>query len=389
MSSVFPRAALFLIGLTVPAVLAARLQAQSAPKPAPAPSRQAPVVSPEIAADGRVTFRLRAPGAREVKVGGQWTKEKPAMAKDADGLWSVTVGPVPPGVYEYNFSVDGLSVVDPANPQIKPQRAPTVSILDVPAQPPLVFQMRDVPHGTVHVHHYRSRVTGGPRRLHVYTPPGYERAGGTRYPTLYLLHGRGDNDGAWSVHGRANFVLDNLIAEKKARPMLIVMTDGHVAPEVRGARDLVASFADNTAAFQRDLLEEVMPLVESSYRVRKEAASRAIVGLSMGGGQALTVGLGHPDRFGYVGSFSGAAPPPEALNALLAEPAGLNRKLRWLWIGCGKDDFLLARNEALIATLKEKGVKHVWRLTEGGHSWPVWRDYLAEIAPALFLGGKS
>jgi enterochelin esterase-like enzyme len=274
-------------------------------------------------------------------------------------------------------------MADPGNPHIKPQRSPRTSILDVPGPTPLLTQWRDVPHGAVHVHHYKSKTTGSVRRLHVYTPPGYETQAATKYPTMYLLHGRGDNDGAWSVHGRAHFILDNLIAEGKTRPMVVVMTDGHVVPE-QGGKEIIAQFKNNTDAYRRDLLTDVLPLIEARYRVRKDAQSRAIVGLSMGGNQALTVGLAEADRFAWVAGMSAAAPAADEIAKPLDDVKALNRKLAFVWIGCGKDDFLLSRNEAFVALLKEKGLRHEWQLTEGNHSWPVWRDYLAQLAPRLF-----
>ncbi len=342
-------------------------------------------MSPEVAADRRVTFRLRAPEARAVSVSGQWAKEKIALTKDADGVWSAVTGPVEAGVWEYSLSVDGVTMIDPANPQVKPQRSPRTSILEVPGTPPLVTEFQDVPHGAIHVHQYRSRATGGLRRVHVYTPPGYEK-GATRYPVMFLFHGMGDNDAAWSVHGRAPFIVDNLLAQKKARPMVVVMTDGHPVPlEARSQAEMMTYFKENTPAFQRDLLEEVLPLVERTYRVRTDAGSRAVVGLSMGGHQALTVGLTNPDKFAWVGAFSAAAPGKEELTL---DPKALKGKVRWLWIGCGKEDFLLKRNEAFVAALAEQGIAHEWRLTDGGHSWPIWRQYLAEVVPALFAPGR-
>jgi enterochelin esterase family protein len=296
-----------------------------------------------------------------------------ALTRDSAGIWTATVGPQAPGLYEYDFSVDGLAIVDPANPAIQPAPEPTVSLLEVAGHPPLLTEAQDVPHGTIHVHHYQSRSLGRSRRVHVYTPPGYEGRRGDRLPVLYLLHGSGDNDATWSVHGRANFIMDNLIAKGTARPFVVVMPEGHAAAS-----------GDNTAAFAHDLLEDVAPLVERLYRVRRDPGGRAIAGLSMGGRQALTVGLGHPDRFAWVGAMSAAVPPPEALSALLADPAGTNRKVRWLWIACGRDDELFARNQDLVALLHARGVEHLWKPSPGGHEWPVWRTYLAEIATQLF-----
>lgn len=354
-------------------------------QPPAAPRRTAPLLSPQIAADRMVTFRVRAPQAQDVSVSGQFTKDKAAMTKDTEGVWSTTVGPVDPGVYEYGFTIDGFKSVDPSNSMIKPQRWPGSSILEVLGTPPLITEFQDVPHGGVTVLHYRSKALGGKvRRLHVYTPPDYDKKPGVRYPVLYLLHGHGDNDLAWSVHCRANFIVDNLLAQGKVKAMVIVMTDGHPIPPE--GLPSAGGYGDNTAAYGKDLFEDVMPMIESRYRVKTDAASRALVGLSMGGHQALTLGLNHADRFAWVAGFSSSAPKDSEIATPLGDVKALNKKLKWLWIGCGKDDFLLKRNEELVALLKSKGVNRTWRLTDGGHSWPVWRRYLEETTPQLFAG---
>jgi enterochelin esterase family protein len=230
----------------------------------------------------------------------------------------------------------------------------------------------------LHLHTYVSKSLNRPREMVVYTPPGYDRAPEQRYPTLYLQHGMGDNQATWSVHGKAHWILDNLIAQGRARPMVVVMLDGHAA--VGGA----AAFGGNSTAFERDLLEDALPFVEANYRVTPEAASRAIVGLSMGGEQALRLGLNHLERFAWVGGFSAATPSRDAIAGALDDASGTNTKLKLLWIACGKDDFLIKRNEEFVGWLKEKQIRHEWTLTEGNHSWPIWRGYLAQIAPRLF-----
>ncbi len=346
------------------------------PRPAARPAR---VVSPEVAPDRRVTFRLRAPQARQVQVRDLFFADRVDMTRDAQGLWSATVGPVDPGLYEYNFSVDGLRMIDPANSAIQPAIEPEVSILEVRGDPPLVTELRDVPHGTVHVHHYRARtLQGRDRRVHVYTPPGYEQGKG-KLPVLFLLHGSGDNDATWTEYGRATFIIDNLLADKKAVPMIVVMPDGHAVP--RGAQP---ADRDNTVAFMDDLLADVMPLVQKQYRARTDGAGRAIAGLSMGGRQALTVGLDHPDMFAWVAAMSAAVPPIETLADGLARPDDLNKKLRWLWIACGTEDRLFAPNQQLVDQLASKSIRHQWHPGPGAHRWPLWRGYLAEIAPQLF-----
>lgn len=343
------------------------------------PARPAPLRSPDIAEDRTVTFRLRAPGAKEVHVAGQWPNGRTAMTQDTNGVWSVRVGPIDPGVWEYSFQLDGLSMIDPANPAIKPMREPRTSILHLAGSPPLVHDFQDVPHGVVRRHTYRSQVLGRLRDLSVYTPPSYERRSQARYPVLYLQHGAGDNQDTWVVHGKAHWILDNLIAQGRAREMVVVMMDGHAA--VGGGP---AAFSTNTALFERDLLQEVMPMVEKNYRLKKGAAHRAIAGLSMGGGQSLTIGLNHPDLFAWVAGFSSAAPAKEAVAAPLDQSELTNRRLKLLWIACGRNDFLLQRNQDFVALLSERKIRHEWLLTEGDHSWPVWRRYLADLAPRLF-----
>jgi enterochelin esterase-like enzyme len=349
-------------------------------------------ISPELLADGRVTFRLRAPSAKSVAVVGEWRGGPATMTKDEQGTFSVTVGPLAPDIYGYSFSVDGLQMLDPGNSAIKPMRSPLTSILEVPGDPPKLHEYQDVPHhGTVRVHEYQSRALSRLRRIHVYTPPGYDADAKTQYPVLYLLHGSGDNDATWSAFGRVNRILDNLLAQGKVKPMVVVMPDGHAAlpgqrssagtpPGPEGGR------SRNIELFEQDLLREVIPLIEANYYVHTDAQSRAIAGLSMGGGQALTIGLNHPDRFAWVGGFSSAVFSPETtLAPALKDSQATNSALRTLWIACGKDDRLIENNKRLSALLKEKQIRHEFLTTDGNHSWPVWRGYLAEFAPLLFV----
>lgn len=332
------------------------------------------VISPEIGADGKVTFRLRAPNADAVSVNGQWPEGRVSMGKDDAGLWSVTVADIGPGVWEYGFQVDGLRMIDPANRAIKPMRNPRTSILHLPGEPAMIHDFQAVPHGVVRQHDYQSKSLGRLRALAVYTPPGYDQQPDTLYPTLYLQHGSGDNEATWTVHGKAHWIIDNLIAAGRAKPMVVVMMDGHADPSRR----------QNTTLYERDLIEDVLPFVEANYRVHRGSVHRGIVGLSMGGGQSLTIGLRKADRFGWVGGFSASAPQAESVADALEHPDITNQRLNLLWIACGKEDFLLERNQTFIALLQEKGIQHEWLLTEGNHSWPVWRRYLAQFVPKLF-----
>jgi enterochelin esterase-like enzyme len=370
--------------LRLPAFLLAAalaLSARAQPTAPPPPARPAPVISPEIDADGGVTFRLKAPNAQAVSVRGQWTKEPLALARGEDGVWAATTT-VAPGVWEYSLNVDSLAMIDPGNAAIKPMREPRTSILHLAAPTPRPWDFQNIPHGTVHQHTYLSKALGRPREVWVYTPPGYESAATTTYPLLVLQHGSGDNQQTWVTHGKAHWILDSLIAAGQARPMVVMMIDGH--PFTPAAMRDPANRGGAMDAFRRELLEDAMPLVETTYRVAREPAQRAIVGLSMGGGQSLTVGLGHLDRFAWVGSFSGVPPEETVAKAFLADAAGANAKLRLLWLACGRDDSLHTRNEEFVAKLKAAGVNHEWFLTAGNHSWPVWRGYLVDFLPRLF-----
>jgi len=342
-------------------------------------------ISPDIGPNGRVTFRFDAPGAKEVSVAGEFPGGG-KMVKDDRGIWSITVGPVQPELYHYAFIVDGLRVADPSNQKIKPSRSLTTSILDVPGDPPLVHDFQNVPHGTVHVHYYRSKATNSLRRLHVYTPPGYEQDTDAGYPTLYLLHGSGDSDATWTVLGRAHWILDNLIAQGKVTPMVVVMPDGHANPPNPITGPNGKYYRSNSEVFEQDLLTEVMPLVEATYRVKPDRLSRGIIGLSMGGGQSLNIGLNHLELFAWVGGMSaGIRDPEKSMAGLLADPNAANQKLQLLWIACGKDDLLIDASREFSELLDSKGIKHTFRETDGVHTWWVWRKYLTEFAPLVFV----
>lgn len=348
----------------------------------PPAARPAPVVSPEVLADGRVTFRLRAPDAATVHVSGEWDGKPADLTKGADGVWSATLGPLAPDLYGYSFRVDGVATIDPANTFVKPMRSATTSGLLVPGAHAVPLERRaGTPRGTVHLHDYASASLGRERRLRVYTPAVYARDPAARFPVLYLLHGSGDNEATWTEFGRAHIILDELIAAGKAQPMIVVMTDGHAvgsgAAETRG---------QNASAYERDLIGDVMPLVEARYRTWADREHRAIVGLSMGGNQALLAGLNHRDRFAWVGAMSSAIREPEQpLATFWADPVSAKTRLRLLWIAIGKDDFLLEENRRFTALLTARNVPHEYIETAGGHRWTVWRRYLADFAPRLFV----
>jgi enterochelin esterase-like enzyme len=342
------------------------------------------LVSPEVRANGQITFRLRAPKAEKVSVICEAVGTQP-MTKDADGVWSVTVGPVPPGIYDCQFDVDGLRTTDPASSNVFGNRQGSRGYVEVPGPPghPRSDEWRDVPHGTVTIHWYTSKVTDARRRVHIYTPPGYQQESAKRYPVLCLLHGAGDNDSHWTLLGRANVIADNLLADGRSVPMLIVMPDGHVLDRSREREK--GDRSRGREPFEKDLLESVVPLVETCYRVEPGPQRRAIVGLSMGGGQSIGVGLGHLDQFAWVGAFSAAVSGDDpVLAGLRSDPVAANQKLKLLWIAIGKEDFLLARNREFVKALDELKVRQTYRETDGRHAWGVWRGYLAEFLPLLF-----
>lgn len=358
-------------------------KAKSSKKPQAKKTRPKPIVSPLFFSDGRLTFQVSAPNAKEVLLTGQMLKAKRVpLGKDDRGVWSATIDPVAPGVYEYSFLIDGRRTIDPGNSQIKPMRSPRSSILHIQgdeAKRHLADFRENVPHGTVHYHAYHSRPINRFRELEIYTPPGYETSAES-YPLLVLQHGHSDSYATWTRHGKAHWILDNLIAEGKAKPMIVVMADGHPIPESYGGGRSLA----NTEELRKDLLEAVLPMMEKKYRVKPGRQYRAITGLSMGGLHSLTIGLTEMDKFAWIGAFSAACPKAESVASALGDSTVTNVRLKLLWIAIGKNDFLLKENHRFRDELKAAGIRHVYKETEGGHSWPVWRGYLTQFAPLLF-----
>jgi enterochelin esterase-like enzyme len=338
--------------------------------------RPPPILSPEVHPDRTVTFRLQAPNAKEVKISGELPIGMQVMTRDEKGLWSITVQALPPELYSYSFVVDGLRMVDPNNPVIKPGRSTTASIVDVPGDPPLMHEFQEVPHGTAHLHDYHSKSLNVVRHLRVYTPPGYDPNAETRYPVLYLFHGSGDNESGWMEIGHAHLIMDNLIAQKKVKPMLIVMPNGHTP---------AASGTANRENFDRDLLQDVIPLVEKSYRVTPDRLHRAIIGLSMGANESLYTGLNHLEQFAYVGGMSGFVGDAETVLANTLNDPQANEKLKLCWIAIGKDDGALKGAREFSETLTHHNIKHEFIITDGAHSWPVWRKHLVQFTPLLFV----
>jgi len=358
---------------------------------AQAPSQQtaAPplIVSPEVHADRTVTFRFRDPNAKEVLLAREGDKRAP-MTRDESGVWSITTAPLEPDYYGYTFVAAGVSLVDPANPALlKPNLRSLSNMVHVPGPSSLLWETNDVPHGEVHHHVYKSDVVGDDRDYYVYTPPGYDPKWKHGYPVLYLFHGFSDDASAWTAVGRANVILDNLIAQGKAKPMLLVMPLGYGVPDIvkPGNPGLGDSETRdrNYAKFRDALLLEVIPQIQKSYNVSKDRNARAIAGLSMGGAESLYIGLNAIDKFSYIGSFSaGGSVDTERMFSLLDAKA--NAQIHLLWIACGTDDRLIEPNRKFREFLTSKGVRHEAVETPGAHVWMVWRRNLAAFAPLLF-----
>ncbi len=343
------------------------------------------VVSPEVKADRSVVFRIYAPKAEAASVASSDlpAKNQPcAMKKGENGVWEITLDPVEPGTFRYVFNVDGITVADSKNPAVSESNATAWSVVHVPGSD--FMETTNVPHGAVATVYYASSTLGNTRRMHVYTPPGYE-ANTEKYPVFYLLHGAGDSDDSWTSVGRANFILDNLIAAKKAKPMIVVMPAGHTGPFGTGAKG--GGFG--AARFEADFQNDIMPYIESHYRTLNDRPHRAIAGLSMGGAQTLAVAIARPKDFAYVGVFSSglifgkAADSEKSIQTGLAAPENRNG-LKLLWFATGSQDFLLQRTRETVDLFKKAGANPVFRETDGGHTWINWHHYLNEFAPQLF-----
>jgi len=360
------------------------------PKPATPPPQMGPpaLITPEVHSDDSVTFRFRAPNAQEVKLSLEGSDPIP-MQKDDAGIWTVNTAPLPPDYYGYSIIVDGQRSLDPYNSLLKPNLLSTENMVHVAGPPSLPWELNDVPHGEVHHHFYRSTVANDDRDYYVYTPPGYDPAAKKTYPVLYLLHGFSDDASGWSAVGRANVVLDNLIAQGKAKPMIVVMPLGYGTMEIiRAGWGGLAGHPEvreqNRTKFTEALLTEVIPKVEKEYRIAKDRNSRAIAGLSMGGSESLMTGLNNLDKFGWIGAFSAGGLPESFEKDFSALDAKASQQIHLLWIACGTEDRLITANRNLREWLKTKGIQHADIETPGKHTWMVWRRNLAEFAPLLF-----
>ena len=346
--------------------------------------------SHEVHPDRSITFRYADPSASAVLLHLEGDRKPLTMEKGRDGVWSAVTAPLPPQIYGYEFEVDGRPQLDPTNPVITPNLLHRGNMITVHGDAPQLWEAQDVPHGVVHHHFYTSKVVqglvAGQSEYYVYTPPGYEPKKGKKYPALYLLHGWSDLANGWIEVGRANNIFDNLIAEHKMTPMLVVMPLGYGDMKfINSGGDVWEDSAlvdHNVSLFSQALLTEILPRAESEYHISRKRDDRAITGLSMGGLESLTIGLTHQDQFGWVGGFSSALGHKE--QEQLATLSAKTASLRLLWIACGTEDGLITPNRNFTAWLKSKGVAVTVVETPGMHTWMVWRDNLANFTGLIF-----
>jgi len=354
---------------------------------------QAPpaVISPEVQPDGKVTFRFYDPGAKDVKLMFEGEPKPLAMTRDDAGVWSLTLGPLTPEIYGYIFVADGVALMDPNNPVIKPNLISPQNTVEIPSASPQLWDVAEVPHGVVHHHFYKSKVVGDQRDYYVYTPPGFDPKAKTKYPVLYLLHGYSDGADGWTAVGKANIILDNLIAQNKIKPMIVVMPLGYGAPEMIKLKWNAWQHPEvrqqNFDDFRKALITEVIPQIENQYPVSAKREDRAIAGLSMGGSESLLTGLSNLDKFAYVGAFSSGGLPESYSATFSGLDAKSAKQLKKLWIACGTSDSLIEPNRQFKAWLKSQNVPFTDIETPGAHTWMVWRDNLIAFTPLLF-GGK-
>ncbi len=360
---------------------------------AQAPAPKATEANP----DQSVTFRCFAPTAREVTLSLDYDHHPLPLKKGDDGVWTLTTAPLQAAVHMYSLTVDGVAILDPLNPSVDRNFVFLTNKVRVFKPTPQPWDVTDVPHGVVHHHMYRSGIIlglkDGMEDFYVYTPPGYDAAGARRYPVLYLLHGWSSLADSWLEGGQANLILDNLLAKGEVRPMVVVMPQGYgdMSFVLKGFDQWndEAKIANNLGLFSDALLTEIMPQVESGYRVRANREDRAIAGLSMGGGESLVIGLNHPDKFAWIGGFSSAVIYGSFDGVFPDLGSGRGQRPDLLWVSCGTGDELIAAHRKFVAWLKAKGADPTVIETTGIHNWPVWRDNLIHFAPLLFRAGAD
>jgi enterochelin esterase-like enzyme len=392
-------AAILLLSSITISVIAQENAKKTITQPVARPAFKMPVVikSAEILPDNSVIFRLLSKDASTIAVSGDWMPGFGAsvpMVKNDTNLWSLTVGPLKPELYSYTFLIDGVRVIDPNNPQVKRDGSRNESMFLIPGTESDLYTVKNVPHGTLTKVWYESPTLKLTRRMYVYTPAGYED-NQVKYPVFYLLHGGGGDEDAWSTLGRTCQIMDNLISQGKAKPMIVVMpngnpgqaaafTDAPVVPAVSAPYDM------GMGLFEESMVKDIIPYVESHYRVIADRDNRALAGLSMGGMQTLTLTGNYPYMFGYIGVMSmglvdvstmGLKPDPDQDTKFEALK---NSGFKLYWVGVGKDDFLYKSVQSLRTSLDKHSLKYTYRESTGGHSWANWRIYLSEFAPQLF-----
>jgi enterochelin esterase family protein len=332
------------------------------------------ISSPDVQTDNSITFRYFSRNAQKVTLSGEFLKAPVDLVKDTSGIWSVTVPSVIPDIYPYSFTVDGVQVADPNNTYIFANERFKRSLVEVKGDKPLIHALRNVPHGKIHYRLYKSSTLGVTRNLLVYTPPRFEMNGTTKYPVLYLIHGGSDTEETWTKVGRANFIADNLIAEGKAKPMIIVMPYGNVRP---------SPMSD----FTKDMMNDILPFVESNYPVIKDGNGRAVAGFSVGGGQTLNIGLTNTDKFAYICSyapFTGTDEFKKNFTDWSPNADALNKQIKLLTIHVGTEDFLYDSVKKNIAFFDEKKIKVKPYIVSGGHTWMNCKQYLATTLQEIF-----
>jgi enterochelin esterase-like enzyme len=364
-------------------LISARLVAQApatASNAVPAGAIASAGVSPEVHADRSVTIRLNAPKASEVMLKGDWFDGTKPFTQNERGVWTLTLAPMPPASYIYNLIVDGMTIADPANPQVKLRQQGQGSFFNIGGESPGVADVRDVPHGIVHTVIQKSVALGDTRAFLVYTPPGYEEARDLSYPVLYLLHGHNDRPQGWVDVGHINHIADNLLSEKKMEPMIIVLPPTHALPI-----EAPAAGTRNPAVFEEYLLKDVLPAVEARYRVAAGRPNRAIAGFSMGGALSRFVFTHHVDKFSAIGMFSpGSGRDLAATSSAFAEVKASGLKIDAFYLACGQQDSLFASVQALHDILTKLDIVHTWRSSEGYHNFALWRQHAIEFLPLLF-----
>ena len=338
------------------------------------PPRPPAISSPDVQADHSITFRYYSRSAQRVYVNGEFLKKPVKMNKDTSGVWSVTVPAVTPDIYPYSFWVDSVQLADPNNSYVFANERFKRSIVDIPGDQPLIHSLQNVPHGKISYRCYKSATLGTTRPLLIYTPPGFDPNGETKYPVLYLIHGGSDTEETWTKVGRANLIADNLIAQGKAKPMIIVMPYGNVRPKPM-------------PDFTPDVINDIIPFIEANYPVSQKSEHRAVAGFSVGGGQTLNIGLTNTDKFAYVCSYAPYTATDEFKKNFtnwVPDAKTINKHLKLFTISVGTEDFLYESVKQNIAMFQEKKLNVQPLVVSGGHTWMNCKLFLANSLQTVF-----